>query len=212
MTTSNVNIQNIMDNTMSTIINLHGKNSSFIIKCNPKNPPQCIYWGEKLELNQDEINQLLAQSSAIPQGTIDEPSHGSLIPSLAQGDFHINAIEIISDTHWSPRFKLTDTEATSQSAKLFLKDDIAKLSIEINISIDNNDILQKNIKLTNLNDEKIVVSKLLNTLTLPTTVNEITQYHGRWIQEAQEQTSSWNQPSYIVENIRGRSSHDNPLY
>ncbi|MBK2085331.1 hypothetical protein [Francisella adeliensis] len=109
---------------MSTIINLHGKNSSFIIKCNPKNPPQCIYWGEKLQLNQDEINQLLAQSSAIPQGTIDEPSHGSLIPNLAQGDFHINAIEIISSTHWSPNFKLINTKISSQSAKLTLKDEI----------------------------------------------------------------------------------------
>ncbi|QLE78899.1 alpha-galactosidase [Francisella sp. Scap27] len=192
------------------IICLNGKNSSFIISCNDKNPPQCIYWGEKLQLNQDEIKQLLAQNSAIPQGTIDEPSHGSLIPSLAQGDFHINAIEIISSTHWSPNFELINTKLSSQSAKLTLKDDIAKLSIEINISIDNNDILQKNIKLTNLSDEKIIVSKLLNTLTLPNTINEITQYHGRWIQEAQEQTSHWDQPNYIVENIRGRSSHDNP--
>ena len=69
-------------NILDTMIILHGNKSSFIIKCDRKNPPQCIYWGEKLYLNDNEITQLLEQTSAIPQGTIDEPSYGSLIPTL----------------------------------------------------------------------------------------------------------------------------------
>lgn len=197
-------------NILDTMIILHGNKSSFIIKCDRKNPPQCIYWGEKLYLNDNEITQLLEQTSAIPQGTIDEPSYGSLIPTLSQGDFQLNAIELISDNHWSPKLELVNTITSAQSVKLTLKDSIAKLNLEINISIDDNDILQKDITLTNLSDEKIVVSKLLSTLILPSSIDEITQYHGRWIQEAQEHTSQWSQPNYVVENIRGRSSHDNP--
>ncbi|MED7787684.1 alpha-galactosidase [Francisella sp. 19X1-34] len=192
-------------------INLKGKNSCFIIILSDKDLPRCIYWDKLIDLSQNEIKQLDNQKTAIPQAMLDEPSLGSLLPTIAEGDFSLNAIELTSNTSWSPKFKVTNIQQEKSSVLFTLKDQGAMLEAKISLNLDSNDILYKNIKLINLSNEKIIVNKLLNTLIIPSQdIEEMTQYHGRWIQEGQESTSQWNQPSYIAENIKGRTSNDNP--
>ena len=192
------------------ICHLQGSNSSFIIAYAKNHLPECIYWGEKIAIDESLHSQLLLQSSATPQGTIDLPSSGSLLPTLANGDFSINAIEIIGGKNWSPCFKVKSVDCDNSQASFEIVDDIANLKVTIKISIDSNDVVDKSLTLTNLGDNEIIVSKLLNTLILPAEINEITQYHGRWIREAQESTTKWSEPRYQVENVKGRTSHDNP--
>lgn len=192
------------------LFNLQGRRSSLIIGYKNDSTPQIMYWGEKLIISDEEAQQILKQNHAIPLGTIDQPSYGSVLPTLSEGDFQLNAIEIISDTRWSPKFKVKDIIEQENSLSIILNDEIANLEARVCININEFDIVQKKIILKNTSDEKIIVSKLLNTLILPSEINQITQYHGRWVQEGQELTSSWDQPNYIVENLRGRTSHDNP--
>jgi alpha-galactosidase len=191
------------------ICHLQGKNSSFIIAYDTNHLPECLYWGQKISIEESIHSQPLLQTQAIPQGTIDSPSLGSLLPILAEGDFSLNAIEIIGNKSWSPRFKVKSANCNNGQAIFECIDDIARLKVNIRISLNSNDVIEKSLNLTNLGNKEIIVTKLLNTLILPAEINEITQYHGRWICEAQEPTTKWSQPRYQIENIKGRTSHDN---
>ena len=48
------------------------------------------------------------------------------------------------------------------------------------------------------------------SLPLNAQISDMMQFHGRWIHEFQTQRSKIDQPCYVVENLKGRTSNDNP--
>lgn len=198
---------------MSKIISLHGKNSSLILATTEENLPQIVYWGKLLNLSATEQQQLVSQLvQPVPQAYLDKPVAITLLPTLGDGTFQANALAGTNlQSAWAPQFKLNSIAQIDQHAiRLIADDQIAQLQIKINLSLNEYDVLEQTIELINLGDKDYSLDNLSLSLILPAEINQIIQFHGRWIHEFQTQQSTWDQPNYYVENLKGRSSNDNP--
>lgn len=198
---------------MSKIISLHGKNSSLILATTKENLPQIVYWGKLLNLSATEQQQLASQLiHPVPQAYLDKHVAITLVPTLGDGAFHANALAGTNlQQAWAPQFKLNSIAQINQhSLHLRADDPISQLQLKISLSLNEYDVLEYAIELINLADKDYILDNLALSLILPAEINQIIQFHGRWIHEFQTQQSTWDQPNYYVENLKGRSSNDNP--
>lgn len=198
---------------MKKIISLHGTNHSLLLAITPEYFPQVIYWGEKLVFSPEEQSQLLSQLELpVPQAFLDNEHPLSLLPLWGNGDFNLNALSgSRSQQAWAPQFsQLSVTEIAPAQLEITAIDEIARLELTINLALNQWDILEEQITLKNIGSDSYQLNELLISTPLPATINEMIQFHGRWIHEFQQQRSLINQPCYLVENLKGRTSNDNP--
>ena len=198
---------------MQQIISLDGENSSLILACDESNLPQIVYWGKRLKLSELEQQQLLKQLiRPVPQAFLDEDAPLTLVPLMGNGSFHLNALSGSSaGKNWAPQFKkVTELIATNNSLTLCAIDEPSELELKIQLTLNQWDIIEENLTITNRSAQDYQLNELLISLPLDATVNEMMQFHGRWIHEFQTQRSQIDQPCYLVENLKGRTSNDNP--
>lgn len=192
---------------MDKIIHLHSQATSLVINAFPV--PEVIYWGERLTTIDN--NMLLATQRAVPQARLDKDIPLSLCPELGRGMFSAPGIEGHREgLDWAPVFSTTHIEYDEHSAQFELFDQIAHLKLNINIKIDfRSNVIDKQMTLTNLSKSDYCLNKLALTLPLPTTMNELMTFHGRWCYEFHNQRVPFTHGGFIQENRRGRTSHEN---
>lgn len=198
---------------MNKIISLHGTNSSLVLAFCTNHLPQVVHWGKKLDFSPSEQQQLLSQLELpVPQAFLDDEKPLTILPLLGLGDFQLNALSgSRGKTAWAPQFKnLTINQPTANCVEIIANDEPAKLQIKINLHLNAWDILEQQIMLTNLGRDDYQLNELLITSILPDSISEMIQFHGRWIHEFQPQRTKIDQPCYLVENLKGRTSNDNP--
>ncbi|RTL10084.1 MAG: alpha-galactosidase [Neisseriaceae bacterium] len=199
---------------MSKIISLHGNNSSLILACNDTDLPQVVYWGSLLKLSKDEQQQLLTQLvRPVPQAFLDEDVPLTLVPLWGNGGFQLNALagSSVAGHNWAPQFKkIISLDSTANSLIICAQDEQSELELKINLTINQWDVIEHSITLTNLGTQDYQLDGLLLSLPLNAQINDMMQFHGRWIHEFQTQRSKIDQPCYVVENLKGRTSNDNP--
>ncbi len=198
---------------MSKIISLHGNNSSLILACNDVDLPQIVYWGDSLKLSKAEQQQLLVQLvRTVPQASLDEDVPLTLIPLWGNGGFQLNALAGCSDgKNWAPQFKkIISLDSTENSLTVYAQDEQSELELKISIVLNQWDVIEHNITLSNLATQDYQLNELWLSLPLEAQVCDMLQFHGRWIHEFQTQRSKIDQPGYVVENLKGRTSNDNP--
>lgn len=198
---------------MSKIYQLHGINTSFVLSQQDNKIPEIIYWDTKLSLSKDEVTQLEKPvNKSVPQAFLDKVIPITLLPTLGEGVFQFNALSGFNRSNaWAPQFKVRNIDQSESSAlMIYAFDEIAALDIVINISINEFDVISSSIQITNTGEEIYVLDALGLSMVLPNDINQITQFHGRWIHEFQTEVSTWDQPNYYVENLKGRTSNDNP--
>ena len=198
---------------MNKIISLHGSNSSLIIGAQPNSIPQIVYWGKKLTLTPVEQQQLLAQLELpVPQAFLDDERHLCLLPLWGNGDFNLNALSgNRGQSAWAPQFnQVAIHELSANQIEIIAIDSIAQLELTIQLQLNQSDILEQQLTIKNIGTVNYQLNKLLISTPLPATITEMIQFHGRWIHEFQPQRSTIDQPCYLVENLKGRTSNDNP--
>ncbi|AUR51162.1 alpha-galactosidase [Aquella oligotrophica] len=198
---------------MKKLIKLTGNKTELILLVIPSKFPEIIYWGKKLSLTSTEEAQFIEYSELpVPQAFLDDEQYLTIFPLLGNGAFQLNAFSgSRGQQSWAPQFRqLTYREASSGSLEIDARDEIAGLQLTIKLELNNWDILEQEITLTNIVNDSYQLNELFISLALPAKVNEMIQFHGRWIHEFQQQRSLINQPCYLVENLKGRTSNDNP--
>lgn len=198
---------------MSQLFHLSSPASSLVLLSRGECLPEILYWGARLELQQGERDQLMqSQLPPVPQGFLDEAVPITLLPTLGEGAFHYNALSGHRvGQAWAPQFKIDSIEASTPSQlTLVASDGRAQLQVTLVLRINAWNVLETSIDLKNVGASDYSLENLGLSLVLPESLSEITQFHGRWLHEFQTQKSTWDQPNYSVENLKGRTSSDNP--
>ncbi len=192
---------------MSQLVHLSSQNHSLIIKVD--RVPEILHWGAKIAQIDEDL--LLSTERPISQARLDVDVPLSLCPELGSGHFNAPGLEgHRSGDDWAPVFHVVDTQSTHQSALFTLRDDVAKLELQIEVKLDaESDVVQKRVTVTNMGHGEYSLGKLSSTLTLPNHANELMTFHGRWCHEFQTQRQRFDHGGFMQENRRGRTSHEN---
>ena len=194
---------------MSKIAHLSSANSSLVLKIGDM--PEILHWGQRLHIIDADL--LAATERAVSQARLDTDIPLTLCPESGRGLFSAPGIEgHRAGKDWAPVFSLIDEQITEHRAVFTATDEIAALRLTIELQLDqHSDVLQKRMTVTNItaNDQPYTLNKLSNTLSLPAFATELMTFFGSWIREFHTERRDLMHGSFIQENRRGRTSHEN---
>ena len=192
---------------MANIVHLTGRTTSLVIKVDQM--PEIIHWGHKLSCISEDL--LAGVQRAVSQARLDSDIPLTLCPESGRGLFSAPGIEghrLGKD--WAPVFTVTEQRITDHSAVFIAQDATASLQLEIELAIaPASDVLQTRMALTNTGDSSYIVNKLVSTLPLPAYATELMHFYGSWIREFHTERKDLMHGSFVQENRRGRTSHEN---
>lgn len=193
-------------------VQLNSTNASLIIDCQGKTPA-IIYWGKLLskQTSTDMLTLLSTRQEAKCSLVIEAPI--SLSPLLGEGFTGAPGIEINNDDYaWSLGGELVDIiQADENIVRFETRDTIRKIKVIHNLSLHHDtDVLSANTQMENLSDKSLTVNSC-NAPTIPLTdkMNEIMSFEGRWSNEFQCHSLDLFLGSFVRENRKGKTSHDN---
>ncbi len=189
---------------------MHGLTCSVVVS-HGEGPPCVVYWGPSLP--DDDPNEIAAAlGRPLPHATIDVEAPVALIPELGSGFFGSPGIKgsRADGSGWAPRFtESKPPELEDGLVRLFCEDEVAALSYMVELWLPSDrDVLAARASLTNAGNTDYSLSRLSLSLPLPTQVDEILDFSGRWCDEFHPRRTEWEAGAIINENRRGRSSHD----
>ena len=194
---------------MSNLIHLNTDTTSLVIKADTS-LPEMLYWGKRLPEGTSLDTFFKANHHPVPQARIDTDTVVSLCPEHARGLFTAPGLEgCRHGDNWSPEFNLIETTLDGHRVKFLCHDPRAELKLVINLGLNpDTEVLETTLTLTNEGDSGYQLRKLTNTLLLPTHAREIMYFHGRWTHEFQTERKKLDRSGFILENRRGRTSHE----
>lgn len=191
-------------------LRLEGKSTTFILQMEDSGLA-VVYWGEKLRDADPEMISMLRMRIAA-QGTADIELPITLCPTRGAGFSGSDGIQVHrGGTAWD--FQPQTMEIVSQSdvgAVVQLLDPINHIVMEHVLTIDTeSDVIKFITKVINRSAQPLNVNWCnAATLPLPSSINQITGFHGRWANEFQTHSVDSFPGAYVRENMRGRTSHD----
>lgn len=194
---------------MTQFIQLHSDDVSLVINLAPA--PELIYWGKRISEIDDEQYPHLAKSQlrAVPQARLDHDVPITLCPELGRGNFGASGIEgHRSGLASMPRLDYVSHSQSGNEVEIVCQDLLAQLALTIRLKLDGSGVLSKQLTVSNLSLDDYTLNKLALTLPLPFRASELESYHGRWSREFQAQRQTICHGSWLVENRRGRTSHE----
>ncbi len=192
---------------MTQIVHLTGRTTSLVIKTGQM--PEIIHWGSKLSYVSEDLAS--ATQRPISQARLDADIPLTLCPETGRGLFSAPGIEgHRQGKHWAPVFTLSEQNVTANTVSFSAVDSIAQLRLDMELAIDTeSDILQSRMTVVNTGGSDYILNKLTNTLPLPTYATELMHFYGSWIREFHTERKDLIHGSFIQENRRGRTSHEN---
>ena len=189
----------------NTLINLIGNQTQLLVEIGDF--AEILYWGQAVKGDLAHFSQSL--SRPVPYGRLDTDIAMTLSPELGRGVFSSPGIEgHRNGLDWSPVFTVKEIQQENQSIIILSEDSQAGLQLTTELVLGNDDVLKTRHILTNTKQDIYHINRFANTLPLPTRVNELMTYYGRWVHEFQTQRQPLTQGGYQQENRRGRTSHE----
>ena len=192
---------------MTQIVHLTGRTTSLVIKTGQM--PEIIHWGSKLSFVSEDLAS--ATQRPVSQARLDADIPLTLCPETGRGLFSAPGIEgHRQGKHWAPVFTLSEQNVTANTVSFSAVDSIAQLRLNMELAIDTeSDVLQSRMTIVNTGGSDYILNKLTNTLPLPTYATELMHFYGSWIREFHTERKDLIHGSFIQENRRGRTSHEN---
>jgi alpha-galactosidase len=193
-------------------VQLNSTNASLIIDCHGKTPT-IIYWGKLLSksTSAEMLTLLSSRQEAKCSLVVEAPI--SLSPLLGEGFTGSPGIEIVNDNcGWSLGGELIDVIQTDDNNVCFHTiDDIRKIKVVHNLSLHHDtDVLSAYTELVNLSEKSFIVNSCAApTIPLTDQMNKIMSFEGRWSNEFQCHSLDLFLGSFVRENRKGKTSHDN---
>ncbi|NNF55240.1 MAG: alpha-galactosidase [Acidimicrobiales bacterium] len=111
-------------------------------------------------------------------------------------------------TGWSPRFVRTEERVQPDGVSFVLEDHRAGLQVIAAVVISDGGAITIDAVLTNVGDTSYTLATMAPTLPLPSAATDLLTLSGRWTMEFMMNRRPF-QGQMIVENRRGRTSHEN---
>lgn len=188
---------------------LHTQNSTLAVQDDAR-CPHIVYFGPKLNDQQDLEALATLLQPAIAQGGIDDQPILSIAPSFADPTFMNPAIRLHQDRQgWAPQWQVRDAQAEPSSLSFHLHD--AKTGLDVHWTArahTETDVISFDVKLTQTGIQSIELEQWLTTLPVPAQMKQATAFTGRWIQEFQPRHHKIDFGALDFTNLKGRTSHD----
>ena len=191
---------------------LNGQHTSLVIDCNNKTPA-ILYFGKKLssKTTYDMMKQLSTRQEAKCSVVIEAPI--SLSPLMGEGFTGAPGIEVFDNNMaWSIGGTLTSITQPSANEVIFESiDSLRSLSVKHHLTLHpHSDVLSATTELTNLGNDAVNVNWCAApTIPMPLHIDQIMSFEGRWSNEFQRKSFDMFLGSFVRENRKGKTSHDN---
>ena len=197
-------------NTDNWIV-LDGAGTSFILEV-VEQGISVVYWGERLiGCSPDEIKPLLRRPNGPASPAVEIPL--TLCPTQGAGFLGSPGISLTNgQVGWDINpCQLETIDRSDTSVVIKVVDPVHKIGLSYNIAVDpSSDILVMRTTVSNLGAETVALGWCAAmTLPLASGLDQLTTFTGRWAGEFQLQIIDQYTGSYVRENRRGRTSHDN---
>lgn len=168
---------------------------------------EIIYWGPHLAHFSPQDSASLERP--IANGRLDIDTPVTLGAELGRGLFGSPGIEgHRNGLDASPVFTTSQVEQNGQNLTVIAEDQQAGLRLTSELRLDKSGVLQIRHGLTNLRVGIWQVERLAITLPIAERALEVMAFHGRWTREFQPHRVRLEHDSFVLENRRGRTSHE----
>ena len=173
--------------------------------------PKVIYYGAPLsDSTTPEMLSILNTRQEAKCAPVIEPPI-SLVPTHGEGWTGQPGLEVSGDKdQWSAGFSLVETKQSGTSVEFVGEDQHRGMRLITTVSLDANTTVASFCSRVENTGQTALHLSYLNaaSLPLPTTVDKIKTFEGRWSAEFQTSDHDLFFGSYVRENRRGKTSHD----
>jgi len=193
-------------------VQLHSESSTLLVDCT-KRTPAIIYYGKKLsnETTGEMLQLLSTRQEAKCSVVIEAPI--SLSPLLGQGFTGAPGIEVVNnDIAWSLGGDLISvTQQNDQEVVFVTVDSIRHIKVIHTLTLNYaSNVLASSTELVNLSEQPLMLGYCAApTIPMTDQMNKIMSFEGRWSHEFQRNTIDLFLGSFVRENRKGKTSHDN---
>lgn len=189
----------------SVYLRLESASTDVVLKTHPY--AEILYWGPHLQTFSAE--DALSLERPVANGRLDVDSPVTLMAELGHGLFGTPGIEgHRAGLCSSPVFSTIDVQQQGNSLTLISEDVPAGLRLTSELQLDTSGVLKIRHGLTNLQTSVWQAERLAITLPVAEYARDVMAFHGRWIREFQPHRLRLEHDSFVLENRRGRTSHE----
>ncbi|PAC69163.1 alpha-galactosidase, partial [Enterobacter cloacae] len=188
-----------------SIFRLESNTVDVVVKTHPF--AEILYWGPHLQHFSPQ--DVLSIARPVANGRLDVDSPVTLMAELGHGLFGSPGIEgHRQGLDGSPVFKTTQVQQALNALTITAEDEHAGLRLTSEITLDASGVLVVRHGLTNLKMQAWQVDRFAVTLPVAERAQEVMAFHGRWIREFQPHRVMLEHDSFVIENRRGKTSHE----
>jgi len=172
--------------------------------------PTVVYWGRSLGPDLDLASIDAALDRPIVHGTFDVVAPITVVPEHGSGFVGRPGLtgRRGGGRAWAPRFSTTSHVVVGNRLVVDAADTVAGLALQTTISL--TETLRVAVEVTNTADRRYSLDGLTVTLPIAQQAAELLTFEGRWSRESHPIRRDWQQGELLVENRRGRTSHEAP--
>jgi alpha-galactosidase len=195
-----------------SMIHLRGRTADVVLDTS-SGMPIIVHWGAPLGgIDLDSLTAALDRP--VTQGMLDVVAPISIVPEHGSG--FVGSPGLVGHrrrgTAWSPRFgdaqvAQIDHPTGGTAVLVTATDPVARLRHETTFELDH--VLTVRSVLTNVGDSRYLLDHLSISLPLPAHAAELLTFTGRWTRELHPRRAAWPTGAAVIENRRGRTSHEN---
>lgn len=169
--------------------------------------PAVAHWGAPLGPGPLD---LAALERPIPVAALDVEVPVGIVAEAAAGWFGRPGLEgHRSGREFAPRFRLDRSEVAEPGVARFdLSDPIAALTLTLEVTVESGPLVQVRVVVTNVGSTPYELSALRLGFGVADGATELATFGGRWGLELLEHRAHWDRTSVVVENRRGKTSHE----
>lgn len=199
---------------MPELIHLEHDDVALVLDARGEGLPRVLHWGAPLDpLGPGDLAALAdAVARQTPPGTLDAAPHPTLAPQEADGWSGRPGVQLRRDgllVH--PRWQLTGIEVGDDRATITAVDEDTGLRLTSRTTLASGVVwLDHELTLGRDATSPIEVDHLEATLPVPTSVDHLTTFDGRWTREKRPVTTAVPAGATVRQSRRGRPGHDAP--
>ena len=188
---------------------LHSSSSTVVLSLDD-DVPRIVHWGAALPAGVDVAALAALDDPAVPQGGLDVVPPMSLLPERSRGWSAYGGLDVHrADGHdWAPRLVRTASAHGDNRLTWTGSDATAGVTVTVSVTMGAKGVLAVSAQVVNDGDAELGVRSLAPVLPLPARADESLTLVGRWAKEMQEQRSLLGRGALVLENRRGRTSHE----
>ncbi|NND76457.1 MAG: alpha-galactosidase [Ilumatobacter sp.] len=172
--------------------------------------PTIVHWGAPLGAGAELSTLMSALSRPVVPGGVDTIAPIPVVPEYGSGFTGRPGLtgRRAQGRAWAPRFVPVDHHLSDGTLTVDSVDETAGLALRVTIVLD--DVLRVRATVENTADRRYSLDGLTITLPLAEQAGELLSFQGRWSREFQSVRREWSSGSILIENRRGRTSHEYP--